>query len=77
MGLGLIGNFRRSIKQACSACDVGPGFGVVNSTRVASLTVGWHGGWVVGIAGAAAGAASGWLYNRWLMPEFKKRRVGE
>jgi hypothetical protein len=48
---------------------------------VASLTVGWEGGWVLGIAGAAAwaaaGAATGWLYNRWIMPEYAKRRERE
>jgi len=48
---------------------------------VASLTVGWEGGWILGIAGAAvgaaAGAANGWLYSRWIMPEFEKRRARE
>jgi hypothetical protein len=48
---------------------------------VASLTVGWEGGWVLGIAGAAVGAAAGavngWLYNRWIMPEYDKRRAQE
>jgi hypothetical protein len=45
---------------------------------VASMTVGWEGGWMSGIAGAGAGAAAGamngWLYNRWIMPEYDKRR---
>jgi hypothetical protein len=43
----------------------------------ASLTVGWDGGWISGIAGAAAGAVNGWLYNRWIMPEYDKRRARE
>jgi hypothetical protein len=46
---------------------------------VALLMVGWEGGWVLGIAGAtvgaAAGAAQGWLFNRWIMPEYDKRRA--
>ncbi len=45
---------------------------------VASMTVGWEGGWILGLAGAAVGAAAGavngWLYNRWIMPEYDKRR---
>jgi hypothetical protein len=45
----------------------------------ALLTVGWEGGWIVGIAGAtvgaAAGAAQGWMFNRWIMPEYDKRRA--
>jgi hypothetical protein len=45
---------------------------------VASLTVGWEGGLVPGIAGAtlgaAAGALQGWLFNRWIMPEYDARR---
>jgi hypothetical protein len=48
---------------------------------VASMTVGWEGGWISGTAGAAAGAAAGavngWLYNRWIMPEYDKRRERE
>jgi hypothetical protein len=48
---------------------------------VASMTVGWAGGWVLGIAGAAlgaaAGAATGWLFIRWIMPEYAKRRARE
>jgi hypothetical protein len=48
---------------------------------VASVTVGWDGGWIAGIAGAAAGAAAGavhgWLYDRWIMPEWAKRRERE
>jgi hypothetical protein len=48
---------------------------------VASLTGGWEGGWIVGIAGAAAGAAAGsangWLYSRWIMPEYERSRVRE
>ena len=48
---------------------------------VASMTVGWEGGWVLGIAGAAVGAAAGavkgWLFNRWIMPEYDKRRARE
>jgi hypothetical protein len=48
---------------------------------VASLTVGWDGGWIAGLAGAAAGAGAGavngWLYNRWIMPEYDKRRARE
>src|SRR5262249_53175582 len=46
---------------------------------VASMTVGWQGGWVLGIAGAVVGAAGGavqgWLFNRWIMPEYDKRRA--
>ena len=46
---------------------------------VASLTVGWGGGWALGMAGAlawaAAGAANGWLYDRWIMPEYEKQRA--
>jgi hypothetical protein len=45
---------------------------------VASMTVVWEGGWILGIAGApagaVAGAAFGWLFNRWIMPEYDKRR---
>jgi hypothetical protein len=48
---------------------------------VASMTVGWEGGWIFGIAGAAIGAAlgavKGWLFNRWIMPEYDKRRARE
>jgi hypothetical protein len=48
---------------------------------VASMTVGWEGGWLIGIAGAAVGAAAGavkgWLVNRWIMPEYDKRRARE
>jgi hypothetical protein len=48
---------------------------------VASMTVGWEGGWIPGIAGAAVGAAAGavngWLYDRWVMPEYDKRRERE
>ena len=48
---------------------------------VAALTVGWEGGCPLGIAGAAAGAAAGvangWLYSRWIMPEYEKRRARE
>jgi hypothetical protein len=48
---------------------------------VASQTVGWDGGWPAGIAGAAAGAAAGavngWLYNRWIMPEYDRVRARE
>jgi hypothetical protein len=48
---------------------------------VASLTVGWEGGWILGIAGlavgAAAGAVNGWMFNRWIMPEYDKRRARE
>jgi hypothetical protein len=36
------------------------------------------GGWILGVAGAtvgaAAGAVNGWLFNRWIMPEYDKRR---
>jgi hypothetical protein len=46
---------------------------------VVSMTVGWEGGWILGIAGAAvgvaAGVAMGWLFNRWIMPEYDKRRA--
>jgi hypothetical protein len=42
------------------------------------MTVGWEGGWVLGVAGAVVGAAGGtlkgWLFNRWIMPEYDKRR---
>ena len=48
---------------------------------IASMTVGWGGDWLLGIAGAAAGsaagAATGLLYQRWIMPEYEKRRVRE
>jgi hypothetical protein len=48
---------------------------------VASMAVGWDGGWTLGIAGAAVGAAAGavngWLFNRWIMPEYDKRRARE
>jgi len=48
---------------------------------VASMTVGWEGGWVFGIAGAAVGAAAGavkgWVFNRWIMPEYDKHRARE
>jgi hypothetical protein len=48
---------------------------------VGSVTVGWEGGWVLGIAGAAVGAAAGavmgWLFLRWIMPEYDKRRSRE
>jgi hypothetical protein len=48
---------------------------------VQSATVGWEGGWLLGIAGAAVGAAAGavkgWLYARWIMPEYDKRRARE
>jgi len=48
---------------------------------VASTTVTWEGGWVLGIAGAAVGAAAGavmgWLFKRWIMPEYDKRRARE
>ena len=46
---------------------------------IGSLTVGWEGGWPLGIAGAAVGAATGavngWLFLRWIMPEYDKRRA--
>jgi hypothetical protein len=46
-----------------------------------SMTVGWEGGWIPGTAGAvvgaAAGAVNGWLFNRWIMPEYDKRRERE
>jgi hypothetical protein len=46
---------------------------------LASITVGWEGGWTLGIAGAvvgaAAGAVKGRLFNRWIMPEYDKRRA--
>jgi hypothetical protein len=45
------------------------------------LAVGWEGGWILGIAGAAAGATAGavmgWLFNRWIMPEYDKLRARE
>jgi hypothetical protein len=48
---------------------------------IATLTVGWAGGWPLGIAGAVAGmvagAANGWMYNRWIMPEYDKLRERE
>jgi len=48
---------------------------------VGSATVGWEGGWLLGIAGAAvgatAGAVTGWLFNRWIMPEYDKRPARE
>jgi hypothetical protein len=46
---------------------------------VALMTVGWDGGWILGIAGAAVGAAAGavmgWLFKQWIMPEYDKRRA--
>jgi hypothetical protein len=46
-----------------------------------SITVGWEGGWIPGIVGGAvgavAGAVKGWLFNRWIMPEYDKRRERE
>jgi hypothetical protein len=46
---------------------------------VASMTVGWEGGGGLGIAGVfggiAAGNLYGWLFNRWIMPEYDKRRA--
>ena len=39
-----------------------------------SMTMEWEGGWILGIAGAPVGAAFGWLFNRWIMPEYDKRR---
>jgi hypothetical protein len=48
---------------------------------VGLLTLGWEGGWIVGVAGAAlgaaAGAVNGWLFNRWIMPEYDKRHARE
>jgi hypothetical protein len=48
---------------------------------VVVMAVGWEGGWIPGIAGAAAGATAGavngWLYDRWIMPEYDKRRERE
>jgi hypothetical protein len=45
---------------------------------VVAMTLNWEGGWALGIAGApvgaAAGAVYGWLFNRWIMPEYDKRR---
>jgi hypothetical protein len=44
-----------------------------------SLIVNWAGGWVLGVAGAAAGGAAGaltgWLFKRWILPEYDKRRA--
>jgi hypothetical protein len=46
---------------------------------VASATVSWNGGWPLGVAGAAVGAAAGvvkgWVFNGWIMPEYDKRRA--
>jgi hypothetical protein len=43
------------------------------------MTGAWEGGWLLGVAGAAVGAAAGavkgWLFNRWIMPEYDKRRA--
>jgi hypothetical protein len=48
---------------------------------VALLTVGWEGGLALGVAGAAAGAVAGavngWLYDRWIMPEYDKLRAAK
>ena len=48
---------------------------------VGSATVGWEGSWLLGVAGAGvgatAGAVNGWLFNRWIMPEYDKRRARE
>ena len=55
-----------------------PFIGVILVPTVASMTLGWEGGWIAGIAGAVigttGGAMSGWLFNRWIMPEYDKRR---
>ena len=60
---------------------IGPFYLVELVPSLASATVGWEGGLILGIAGAAAGAAAGathgWLFSRWLMPEFEKRRARE
>src|SRR5262245_47682424 len=44
---------------------------------VASMTLGWNGGWLLGIAGAATGAAvgaaAGWLFSQWTLPEIENR----
>jgi hypothetical protein len=43
------------------------------------MTVGWQGGLILGITGGiigtAAGALQGWLFNRWIMPEYDKARA--
>jgi hypothetical protein len=45
---------------------------------VASMMMDWEGGWALGVAGAPvgalAGATFGWLFNRFIMPEYDKRR---
>jgi hypothetical protein len=52
---------------------------VILVPTVASVNVAWEGGWVLAIVGAAVGAAAGavngWLFNRWIMPEYDKRRA--
>ena len=48
---------------------------------VASITVGWEGGWILGTAGAvlgaASGVASGLMFNRRIMPEYDKLHARE
>ncbi len=48
---------------------------------VASITVGWEGGWILGTAGAVLGAASGvatgLIFNRRIMPEYDKLHARE
>jgi hypothetical protein len=39
---------------------------------VAAGTGGWE-----GAVGAAAGAVNGWMFKRWIMPEYEKRRARE
>jgi len=50
---------------------------VGNLPAVASMTLAWEGGWILGIAGAAAravaGAVAGWLFARWTLPNIENR----
>jgi len=60
------------------ALPVAPLFLVGLVPSVASITVGWGGGWLLGIAGAAAGvaagSAAGWLFTRWTLPDIENRQ---
>jgi hypothetical protein len=57
---------------------VAPWYLVELVPQIGSMTVGWEGGWLLGIAGAAVGAAAGvvvgWLFARWTLPDIENRR---
>ena len=78
---GALANRRRPFQGLRLPLSIVPLYLVGLVPPVASATVGWEGGWALGIAGAAtgaaAGAANGWLYSRWIMPEYDKRRARE